>query len=156
MSILRNIFVCHIYLTTTRCCCLLQPPKSFSKLHRVHTHGPRRDLVGTSDHLNEHDFDPDDFPASYKPMLDDSQLAQLIHQMPAENNEGFLDLEVRVKGTAAQHPLSQETARRHDLQLCKSSLHWLDGNAVGLNAGAGSERILLSLDCRISSKYLFS
>jgi hypothetical protein len=88
----------------------LQPPKSFSesKSHRVHTH------VGTSDHPNEHDFDPDDrisseseldietrallyllcpddFPASYEPILDDSQLAQLIHQMP-ENNESFLDL----------------------------------------------------------------
>lgn len=78
-------------------------------LHRLHsTH------VGTSDHSNEHDFDPDDriiseselddetrallyslcpddFPASYKPMVDDGQLAQLIHRMP-ENDESFLDL----------------------------------------------------------------
>ena len=77
-------------------------------MHDVHTH------VRTSEHPNEHNFDlddrisfeseldtetrallyllyPDDFPASYEPMLDDSQLAQLIHQMPG-NNKSFLDL----------------------------------------------------------------
>ena len=78
------------------------------ELDPLHTH------VGTSDHSNERDFDPDDrisseseldnetrallyslcpddFPASYKPMVDDGQLAQLIHRMP-ENDESFLDL----------------------------------------------------------------
>jgi hypothetical protein len=87
----------------------LREPKSLSESHLVHTTNVR-----TSNHSNEHNFDlddriiseseldmetrallyslwPDDFPASYSPMLEDSHLAMLIHQAP-ENNESFLAL----------------------------------------------------------------
>jgi hypothetical protein len=95
-----------------------------SKSYRVHTH------VGTSDHPNfdpddtissESELDtetrallyllcPDDFPANYEPVLDDSQLAQLIHQMP-ENNESFLDL-LRAAGPS---PVKSVTSYVQDL-----------------------------------------
>jgi hypothetical protein len=67
-----------------------------------------------TDHSHEHDFDsddrinseselddetrallyslfPDDFPVSYRPILEDSRLAMLLHQMP-ENTESFTAL----------------------------------------------------------------
>ncbi|KIM39506.1 hypothetical protein M413DRAFT_12103 [Hebeloma cylindrosporum] len=55
-------------------------------------------IIGATGHSHEHDFDPDDrinsendFPASYRPVLEDSRLAMLIHQMP-ENTESFTSL----------------------------------------------------------------
>ena len=63
--------------------------------------------------------------------LDYVKAQALIHQMP-ENNEGFLDLEDRVKGLGHSRTASlfQETTRRHDLQEFVTLTRW---DAAGLN-----------------------